>query len=65
MFQFGGTGGATQEEYRHGGERVRAYFRRHHDNRSDWDPPEVNSEAAEAEWGFDPAPAGGPRRPGV
>jgi len=55
VFQFGAVGGATIDEYQHGGERVRAYFSRYHVDRARWDPPEPNDTAPEAEWGYDPA----------
>lgn len=54
-FQFGGVGGATQDEYFHGGPRVRTFLRRYGADRSAWDPPQPNAHAPEAEWGFEPA----------
>ncbi|MBV8092972.1 MAG: hypothetical protein JO110_07025 [Acetobacteraceae bacterium] len=55
VFQFGALGGATIDEYFHGGERVRAYLARYRVRRERWEPPEPNDEAPEAEWGFEPA----------
>jgi hypothetical protein len=55
VFQFGAVGGATHDEYFHGGERVRDYFRRYRSARLRWDPPEPDDTAPEAEWGFEPA----------
>lgn len=53
-FQFGGVGGATPEEYFHGGPRVRDFLRRYGAERLAWDPPEPDVEGPEAEWGFEP-----------
>jgi hypothetical protein len=55
VFQFGALGGATEEEFLHGSERVSAYLERYQSHRTRWDPPEPNDEAPEAEWGFEPA----------
>lgn len=55
VFQFGALGGATPDEYLHGGPRVDAYLRRHNSPRRYWDPPEPDDDHPEAEWGFDPA----------
>lgn len=55
IFQFGAVGGATHDEYFHGGERTRAYFARYRSKRVRWDPPEPDDDAPEAEWGFEPA----------
>ncbi len=54
-FQMGALGGATPEEFLHGSERVEAYLARYGSHRRRWDPPEPDSEAPEAEWGFEPA----------
>lgn len=54
VFQFGGFGGATAEEFLHGGERVEKYLRQSGSNRLRWDPPEPDAESPEAEWGFEP-----------
>ncbi|WP_197732891.1 hypothetical protein [Paraburkholderia pallida] len=55
FYQFGATGGATEDEYQRGGERVRTFLERHHSMRSRWEPPAANLRAPEAEWGFDTA----------
>jgi len=55
IFQFGAVGGATHDEYFRGGERTRDYFRRYRSRRLRWDPPAPDSDAPEAEWGFEPA----------
>ena len=53
VFQFGALGGATSEEFLHGGERVEEYLARYGSRRRRWDPPEPDSERPEAEWGFE------------
>jgi hypothetical protein len=55
VFQHGAPGGATEEEYLYGGERVEDYLRRYGSHRRSWDPPEPDGESPEAEWGFEPA----------
>lgn len=55
FFQFGGIGGATVDEYFHGGPRVRDFLRRSGAGRTEWDPPEPDTWQAEAEWGFERA----------
>jgi hypothetical protein len=62
FFQFGAVGGPTLEEYFHGGERVAAHLSRHGSSRERWTPPAPDSEAPEAEWGFEPALATDIRR---
>ncbi|MGQ0751734.1 MAG: hypothetical protein ACT4PS_14465 [Betaproteobacteria bacterium] len=54
FFQFGAPGGATVAEYFQGGPRVAAYLSSHGSPRTRWNPPAVNGETPEAEWGFDP-----------
>lgn len=54
-FQFGALGGATPEEYRHGGSRVQAFLSRYGIPPEHWNSPAPDSEAPEAEWGFAPA----------
>ncbi|CAD6563049.1 hypothetical protein ACFQ3P_41500 [Paraburkholderia sabiae] len=53
VYQFGATGGATEDEYLRGGPSVRAYLARYGIARTRWDPPEPNDIAPEAEWGFE------------
>jgi len=55
VFQFGATGGATEDEYLHGGPRVRDLLARYHSRWDRWHPPEPNAIVPEAEWGFDVA----------
>lgn len=55
VFQFGGIGGLTPEEYHEGGETVEEFLQRGRDSPSRWDPPEPDDERPEAEWGFEPA----------
>jgi len=53
VFQFGATGGATEDEYLEGGPRVRDLLSRYRSRWDRWHPPEPNDVAPEAEWGFD------------
>jgi hypothetical protein len=55
VFQFGATGGATEDEYFQGSPRVAEYLSRYGIERPRWDPPRATEYAPEAEWGFDPA----------
>jgi hypothetical protein len=55
LFQPGALGGATEEEFLHGGPRVAEYLHRYGSHRRKWDPPEVDGESPEAEWGFEDA----------
>lgn len=55
LFQHGALGGATIEEFRHGGPRIADYLARYGSPYRRWEAPEPDAEAAEAEWGFDPA----------
>jgi hypothetical protein len=55
VFQFGALGGATVDEFMHGGPRVEDYLRRHRSHRTRWEPPEPDGLSPEAEWGFAPA----------
>ncbi len=54
VFQHGALGGATPEEYLHGGERVAAYLGRYGVGKLRWDSPQPDGESPEAEWGFAP-----------
>src|SRR5438034_868266 len=54
IFQFGALGGATSDEYHHGGPRVEEYLRRYHSPRTRWDAPAPDDDRPEAEWGFEP-----------
>ncbi len=55
VFQFGAPGGASVEEYRSGGPRVRRYLERYGSPHRSWDPPAADGRRPEAEWGFEPA----------
>ena len=55
VFQHGALGGATQEEFFQGSERVEDYLKRYGSQRRRWDSPEPDGESPEAEWGFEPA----------
>jgi hypothetical protein len=54
LFQFGALGGATPEEYLHGGQRVEDYLARYRSPHRRWEPPPPDGERPEAEWGFEP-----------
>ncbi|GAA1907601.1 hypothetical protein GCM10009716_17050 [Streptomyces sodiiphilus] len=54
-FQHGAVGGATEEEFHHGGERVAEYLERYGSPVRRWYGPEPEGRAPEAEWGFEPA----------
>lgn len=54
IFQFGALGGATPDEYHHGGKRVEEYLRRYKTHRQRWEPPPPDGDRPEAEWGFEP-----------
>lgn len=54
VFQHGAVGGATEEEFIEGGERVAEYLERYDSPYRKWDSPQPDEEAPEAEWGFDP-----------
>jgi len=55
VFQHGALGGATPEEYAHGGPRVEAYLQRYGIPKRRWDSPPADGQSPEAEWGFAPA----------
>jgi hypothetical protein len=55
FFQFGGVGALTIDELYGGGDRVAAFLAAQGSARRRWDPPAADSEAVEAEWGFDEA----------
>jgi hypothetical protein len=55
MFQVGGIGGATEDEYFHGGPRVSDFLARSGVKRERWPAPACDIRAPEAEWGFDPS----------
>lgn len=55
VFQHGGLGGATEDEYLHGGPRVREFLERYDAPVREWDSPVPDGESPEAEWGYEPA----------
>jgi hypothetical protein len=55
VFQHGALGGATEEEFHHGSERVEEYLERYGSHKRRWDTPTKNEVSPEAEWGFEPA----------
>jgi hypothetical protein len=55
VFQHGALGGATEEEFHRGSERVAAYLERYDSPVRRWDGPEPDTDSPEAEWGFEPA----------
>jgi hypothetical protein len=55
VFQHGALGGATEEEFHRGSERVAEYLERYDSPVRQWDGPEPNTKSPEAEWGFEPA----------
>ncbi|MCE8022211.1 hypothetical protein HOP51_19145 [Halomonas sp. MCCC 1A11036] len=54
-FQHGALGGATEEEFLHGSERVEEYLERYDAAVRRWDSPEPDGRSPEAEWGFEEA----------
>jgi hypothetical protein len=52
-FQFGALGGATEEEFLHGSDRVANFLANYNSHVRRWDAPAPDSEQPEAEWGFD------------
>jgi hypothetical protein len=52
VFQHGAVGGASEEEFHHGGPRVAEYLERYGSPVRRWDGPEPDSLSPEAEWGF-------------
>lgn len=54
VFQVGGVGGISPEEYINGSERVAEFLKREGSSLKRWDVPEPDAPRPEAEWGFDP-----------
>jgi hypothetical protein len=52
VFQFGGVGALTPEQYRQGGIEVAHFLGRQGSEKLSWDPPAADAEREEAEWGF-------------
>jgi hypothetical protein len=55
VFQAGALGGATVEEYHHGGPRVAQFLASYGSPVQAWTPPPPDGECPEAEGGFEPA----------
>lgn len=53
-FQPGAMGGLEPEAYLHGSPEVADYLERYGSSRRRWEPPPVDDEQPEAEWGFEP-----------
>jgi hypothetical protein len=55
LFQFGALGGAREDEFFEGSERVEEFLDHYKSDWTRWDPPAPNGLRPEAEWGFEPA----------
>lgn len=55
VFQPGAMGGLGPEEYLRGSPAVAEHLRRYRSHARRWSVPEIDDEAPEAEWGFEPA----------
>jgi hypothetical protein len=55
VFQHGALGGATEQEFHEGSERVADYLERYDSPVREWDGPEPDTSSPEAEWGYEPA----------
>lgn len=55
VFQHGALGGAREDEFHEGSERVADYLERYDSPVRQWDEPEPDTDSPEAEWGFEPA----------
>lgn len=55
VFQAGALGGATRDEYLHGGPRVEEFLTREGSESRQWESPTPDGVHPEAEWGFEPA----------
>ena len=53
VFQHGGAGGISAEEYLEGGPRVARWFAQRGLKRQRWESPAPDGESPEAEWGFE------------
>jgi hypothetical protein len=53
VFQMGGSGGMSPEEYLYGGPRVARWFAEQGSDRQRWHAPAPDGESPEAEWGFE------------
>jgi hypothetical protein len=52
VYQHGALGGATEEEFHHGSDRVADYLERYDSPVRRWDGPQPDTDSPEAEWGF-------------
>jgi hypothetical protein len=55
VFQHGAVGGATEQEFHEGSDRVEEYLERYDSPVRRWDGPEPDTVSPEAEWGFEEA----------
>jgi hypothetical protein len=55
VFQHGALGGATEDEFHHGSERVAEYLERYDSPVRQWHGPEPDTDSPESEWGFEDA----------
>jgi hypothetical protein len=55
VFQFGALGGANEDDFFKGSDRVTEYLEKYQSHRRKWEPPEPTELAPEAEWGFEPS----------
>jgi hypothetical protein len=53
FFQHGAFGGATEDEFHHGGPRVEKYLEAHDSPWRRWQGPPTDARQPEAEWGFE------------
>lgn len=55
LFQMGGVGALSVEEYLEGSDRVARFLEERGSHRREWEPPEPDGTNPESEWGFEPA----------
>ncbi|WP_416672521.1 hypothetical protein [Egbenema bharatensis] len=55
IFQFGGTGHLTPEEYFQDSPQIHEFLQRNGSSHQTWNPPAPDGWFSESEWGFDPA----------
>jgi hypothetical protein len=55
VFQFGGKGGLSPEEYFQDSQQITDFLRRRGSKHRQWNPPEPDGWLPESEWGFEPA----------
>ena len=55
IFQFGGKGHLTPEDYFQNSQQIADFLKRHNSNHREWNPPASDGEWPESEWGFEPA----------